>query len=190
MSIGGLGLHGITINPRFVFGVNGNLKNNLHLIDEHKLLYTAGHNAVVYSNESLNASDSTQYFLPGLEKTDKITAVGVSKSKKYLAICEKTERALCTIYDVHSQKKRKTIPDPDIGFVGFEDYESMEFLSVAFNPKHENKGLITLCGQPDWLLLMWDWDKIQVTAKVNIGLTGLPPQVSSEVEGEQADYNF
>ena len=79
-----------------------NLKNNLHLLDEHKLLYTAGHNAVVYSNESMNASDSTQYFLPGLEKTDKITAVGVSKSKKFLAICEKTDRALCTIYDVHS----------------------------------------------------------------------------------------
>jgi hypothetical protein len=51
----------------------------------------------------------------------------------------------------------------------------MEFLSVAFNPKHENKGLITLCASPDWLLLMWDWDKIQVTAKINIDLTGIPP---------------
>ena len=66
----------------------------------------------------------------------------------------------------------------------------MEFLSVAFNPKFENKGIITLCGYPDWMLLLWDWDKITVTTKINIGLTGMPPQVSSEIEGVEADYNF
>ena len=39
------------MSPRFIFGVNGDIKNNLHLIDEHKLLYVAGHNVVVYSTE-------------------------------------------------------------------------------------------------------------------------------------------
>jgi len=66
----------------------------------------------------------------------------------------------------------------------------MEFLSVAFNPKHENKGLVTLCGQPDWFVLLWDWDKIQVTAKVNIDLQGIPPQIVSEIEGVEPDFNF
>jgi hypothetical protein len=51
MSLTGLGLQGITVSPRFIFGVNGDIKNNLHLIDEHKLLYVAGHNVVVYSTE-------------------------------------------------------------------------------------------------------------------------------------------
>lgn len=45
---------------RFIFGVNGELRNNLYLIDEHKLLYTAGHNIVVYSTD-----EKQQYFLQG-----------------------------------------------------------------------------------------------------------------------------
>jgi hypothetical protein len=53
MSLAGLGLNGITVTPRFVFGVNGDLRNNLHLVDEHKLAYVAGHNVVVYSTEDL-----------------------------------------------------------------------------------------------------------------------------------------
>ena len=70
-----------------------------YLIDEHKLLYTAGHNVVVYSTDEKN-----QYFLPGRENTEKITAIAVSRSKKYLAVCEKANRAVCTIYDIHKQK--------------------------------------------------------------------------------------
>ena len=59
-TLAGLGLQGTTVSPRFVFGVNGYLKNNLHFIDEHKLLYVAGHNVVVYSTDEKN-----QYFLQG-----------------------------------------------------------------------------------------------------------------------------
>lgn len=60
MSLAGLGLQGITVSPRFVFGVNGELHNNLHLVDEHKILYTAGHNIVVYSTD-----EKIQHFLNG-----------------------------------------------------------------------------------------------------------------------------
>jgi len=54
MSLAGLGLQGITVSPRFMFGVNGDLKNSLYLIDEQKLLYTSGHNVVVYSTDEKN----------------------------------------------------------------------------------------------------------------------------------------
>ena len=87
MSLAGLGLQGITVSPRFIFGVNGEIRNNLHLIEEHKLLYTAGHNVVVYSTDEKN-----QYFLPGQEGTEKITAIAVSFSKRYLAVCERTTK--------------------------------------------------------------------------------------------------
>jgi len=85
MSLAGLGLQGITVSPRFIFGVNGELRNNLYMVDEHKILYTAGHNIVVYSTEEKN-----QYFLQGSENVEKITNIAVSKSKKFLAICEKS----------------------------------------------------------------------------------------------------
>lgn len=54
------GYHGTTVSPRFIFGVNGQMRNNLHLVDEQKLLYVAGHNVVVYSID-----EKTQYFLQG-----------------------------------------------------------------------------------------------------------------------------
>jgi WD40 repeat protein len=53
-------------------------------------------------------------------------------------------------------------------------------LSVCFSPKAENKNIITLCGQPDWMLLFWDWDKEKVMAKINIGITGIPASISQK----------
>ena len=181
MSLAGLGLQGITVSPRFVFGVNGELHNNLHLVDEHKILYTAGHNIVVYSTD-----EKIQHFLNGQEGTDKITTVAVSKSKKYLAVCEKSKWATCTIYDIISQKKKKTLPDPDIDC---SDYTSGEFLSACFSPKAENQFIITLTGAPDWLLLLWDWDKLKVISKINIGITGIPASMNQK-DGNELDVNF
>ena len=40
--------------------MNGELKNNLYLLEDHRILYSAGHNIVLYNTE-----DKSQYFLPG-----------------------------------------------------------------------------------------------------------------------------
>lgn len=85
---------------------------------------------VVYSTDEKN-----QYFLQGQENTEKITCIAISRQKKYLAICEKSSPATCTIYDINSQKKKQMLPDQDIACT---DYESKEFLSCCFNPKNEN----------------------------------------------------
>jgi len=49
-------------------------------------------------------------------------------------------------------------------------------LAVAFHstPRFENKNLITLTGDPDWMLLFWDWEKEKILNKINIGLSGIP----------------
>jgi len=123
----------------------------------------------------------------GQEGTEKITCVAVSKSKKYLAVCEKTDHAMCTIYDIHSQKKKKTLPDQDINC---NDYESKEFLSCAFSWKNENQFIITLTGEPDWTLLLWDWDKLKVITKISIGITGVPFSINQKGGEVDPDYNF
>ena len=97
------------------------------MIDEHKLLYVAGHNVVVYSTDEKN-----QYFLEGSENVEAITAIAVSPSKRFLAICERAEKARCVIYDIHTQKLKQTLPDMDIECT---DYESKEFLSACFPAK-------------------------------------------------------
>jgi hypothetical protein len=43
---------GVTITPKFMFGCNGHLRNNLHVIEDGKLLlYSAGHNVVILNPE-------------------------------------------------------------------------------------------------------------------------------------------
>lgn len=166
MSLAGLGLQGITVSPRFIFGVNGELKNNMYMVDEHKILYTAGHNIVVYSTEEKN-----QYFLQGSENVEKITNITVSKSKKFLAICEKSQWATCTIYDIHSQKRKKQLPDPD---VDCDDYKAKEFLSCAFAPKQESQFIITLTAEPEWEVMLWNWDQLKILSRINIGIQNIP----------------
>lgn len=40
------------------------------------------------------------YFSIGIEGSEGITSLTVSQAKKYLAVCEKGERALCSVYDL------------------------------------------------------------------------------------------
>ena len=96
---------------------------------------------------------------------------------------------MCTIFDIHSQKKKKTLPDQD---VACNDYESKEFLSCAFSTKKELEGniLITLTGEPDWMLMLWDWEKQKVLSKVNIGITGVPFSINQKGGDVEPDYNF
>lgn len=46
------------------------------------------------------------------------------------------------------------------------------FVSCAFSPKNEKHHLITLSGEPDWVLVFWEWEKMKILATINIGLTG------------------
>jgi hypothetical protein len=45
-----IALLGVTLTPKFMFGCNGHLRNNLYVTDEgKKLLYSAGNNVIVYN---------------------------------------------------------------------------------------------------------------------------------------------
>ena len=148
---------GTSVNPRFVFGVEGRLTNNLYLLQDHQLVYTAGHNVIVYSTE-----DKSQYFYSGNEETSGITALSLSPGKKYIAICERDEArgAQCTIFDTNTQRRRKTLNSTD--------FEAKEFVSVAFSPTSEGTYLITLTGAPDWRLVLWKWEKMTVEASIQV----------------------
>ena len=89
-----------------MFGVKGDVKNNLFYLDDQRVLYPSGHNIIIY-----NIDDKKQTYISGkikilliisigVEGSEGITALTVSQGKKYLAICEKAERAICTVYDL------------------------------------------------------------------------------------------
>ena len=153
-----LGLQGVTVTPRFIFGVNGENTNNLHIVDDKKLMYVAGHNVVIY-----NPDEKTQQFIPGSENVEGINFITVSNTNTpHLAICERAKRAQVTIVGAIDRKVKKTVPDPNQEDAGFT---ATEFLTAAFSPKDDKK-LIVLAGEPDWCLIMWEWQKFGVLAKV------------------------
>lgn len=79
MSIVGSSLNGITVNPKFIFGVNGEIKNNIYLLEDHRLVYSAGHNIVLYNTE-----DKSQYFFPGKYHSD----LPLLNSKIHYVVCK------------------------------------------------------------------------------------------------------
>lgn len=55
-SIGNLGLQGVTISPKFLYGINGSINLNLKVIEQNpkKMLYVAGHNIVLSELDGKN----------------------------------------------------------------------------------------------------------------------------------------
>ena len=94
-----------TMSPRHTFGLKADVKDNVHYLDEQTVLYPAGHNVVIFNTEQ-----KTQRFISGTEKTEGITAIAVSPNKKYVAVAERAaegEKALVTVFDLHTLKRRK-----------------------------------------------------------------------------------
>lgn len=140
-----------TLIPRHVFGLKGDTKENIHYIDETTVIYPAGHNTVLY-----NIEQKAQKFIPGTVDTEGITALALSSSHKFVAVAEKAEKAIITIYDLHTLKRRKVLSTSDCG--------SQEYVSLAFSP--DGKVLAAQGGAPEWNLVLWIWEKSKVASMV------------------------
>jgi len=114
-------------------------------------VYVAGHNVIVYKMDETNNSDlnGNQYFLPGSDDTEAITAIGMSFSGKYVFMCERGvegKKGKLTIFETLSHKKKKTLPE---SIDQENSTTSPEFVAAAFSPR-EDKMIVTLTGAPDW----------------------------------------
>jgi len=86
----------VSAQPKFLFGLKTNVRNNIHFLDDSRIIYPCGHNVVIY-----NQDDRSQICIPGIEGSEGITALALSASKKFLAVCEKAEKAICLIYELN-----------------------------------------------------------------------------------------
>ena len=73
----------IKVDPRFFFGLKGDVNNNCPFVDDNTVIYPCGHNVILYS-----MSEKIQRYIPGIEGSQGITALAISPSKKFLAVCE------------------------------------------------------------------------------------------------------
>ncbi|CAD8112856.1 unnamed protein product [Paramecium primaurelia] len=121
------------LQPKYIFGLNSNLRNNLYFMDDTRIIYPAGFHIVCYSLQ-----DKSQSYFQGFEHYRGFSCMTLSPMKRFLAAGVKGEKPAIQIYDTMSQKKKRTLI--------YHDAPIKEWVSVAFGPNAEAKTLVGLSG--------------------------------------------
>lgn len=95
---------------RHIFGFRGDVKENVHFIEDGTAVFPAGHNVILYHMES-----RTQKFIPGSVESEGITTMTVSANKRHLAVAERAAKGMITIFDLQTLKRRKVLVSVDSG---------------------------------------------------------------------------
>jgi WD40 repeat protein/phage terminase small subunit len=90
----------------------------------------------------------------GTEEMDAITAICVSPKKDLIAIAERGEKATISVYEVKTRKRKKVMTAMDVG--------SVEYVHMCFSA--DGKELLALGGEPDYVLVKFNWEKGAVKA--------------------------
>jgi len=172
--------------PKFMFGFKEDVKGNLFFLDHDVVVYPCGHNIVLY-----RIDDRSQRFIPGLEGSEGITAMALSSSRKYLAVCEKGPKPICTVYNVgrilESLKTENRSKKPSSVTYDHQaiksrrvlvsgDLKADTFVAVDFCANEEKKQLVTLSSASDCKVSIWNWDKQKCLSYIDVA--GLNPGFS------------
>eukprot|EP00878_Enallax_costatus_P025349 GHUV01027119.1.p1 GENE.GHUV01027119.1~~GHUV01027119.1.p1 ORF type:complete len:499 (+),score=150.84 GHUV01027119.1:978-2474(+) len=156
--------------PRLVFGFRSTVRDNLHYTEDGSFVYPAGHNVVIISNDG-----KSHRFVSGSPECEGITAIMLSPNKKLLAVAERAEKAVISVYDMQTLKRRKQLLAADVG--------SKEYVSLSFSP--DGKLLLAQGGAPDWNLLLWAWEKSKLASSIrSTNLQGSPVVQATLSPGE------
>jgi len=140
-----------TAVPRHVFGLRGDVANNVCYLDEQTIIYPSGSNCILF-----NIDQKTQRFIPSSDKGGGMTAMAVSPNRRYVALAEKGEKPSIAVYDLHSLRKRKVLT--------WSESQTQEYIALAFSP--DSKYLVSQGSRPDWTLIYWAWEKGKVMANI------------------------
>lgn len=152
------------------------MANNVVYVDDQAVAYPAGHNLIVYSLD-----EKRQKFITATETTEGITAMALAPNRRFVAVAEKSNRGMVSIYDLKTLKKRKVLSSAD---TQGRSYVCMEFSA-------DNQLLLTQGGAPDWILTCWNWSKGKAVASIkspiHVTLNATP---SSAMLGSNSSAHF
>uniref|UniRef100_H3GPP5 Uncharacterized protein n=1 Tax=Phytophthora ramorum TaxID=164328 RepID=H3GPP5_PHYRM len=153
----------VNLIPRHIFGLKTDVHSNVAFVDDQTVAYPAGHHVVVCSLD-----DKRQKFIAGTEASEGVTSTALAPSRRFLAVAERSERALVSIFDLKTLKKRKVLSSADA--------QARSYVSMAFSA--DNQLLLTQGGAPDWMLTCWNWSKGKPVASVKSPLHVMAPHAS------------
>uniref|UniRef100_A0A669EYB4 Cilia and flagella associated protein 57 n=1 Tax=Oreochromis niloticus TaxID=8128 RepID=A0A669EYB4_ORENI len=100
------------------------------------------------------------------ERSQGMRAMTISSNRRYLAVSDYGERATVTVFDLqHEQGRKRKI-------LSAGDMSVQEFICIAFSP--DSKYLIGLTEGPEWMLILWLWEKHKLLATLKTPNTNNP----------------
>ena len=133
-----------------LFGLNGDVNNNVIFINENVVVYPAANSVIFFNSET-----KIQKFIPLSDESDSISALAITPNKKILAVAERSEKGpSISLWDLQRMHRRKVFTVADDTFE--------EFTSLAFSP--DNKMLLAQGGAPEWNMTIWLWEKSKLVS--------------------------
>ncbi|CRH04069.1 conserved Plasmodium protein, unknown function [Plasmodium relictum] len=128
----------------YAYGINKNIYNPFHLVDENSIFYCIGTNGVIHS-----LLEKKQRFLLSDEKSYGIICLGISNDKKLLALGEKSiKKPFVSIFTSNYKLIKRLTLD-------ISDNES-KIMNILFSSKNKYIYCITN-GSTKSLFLCYDW---------------------------------
>ena len=145
------------LKKEYVFGVDSSVRNGLIYLDDNRICWAINRCVVIHDIHS-----HVQIFLPCTKTANKITALSICSSHKYLAVAESGTVVKVTIWTIDGSlssgnPKKKVIVIPDT---------CKSIISMCFST---NGGyLVAQGGAPQWVIFMLSTEKVKVLASLSI----------------------
>ncbi|XP_067002116.2 cilia- and flagella-associated protein 57 [Anabrus simplex] len=145
-----------SLHPHIFYGLKTGIRGNALYLTEHDILYPAGGVLVVH-----NFTHKTQKYINLPDRKKVVNILLLNPDRTILAVAERGEKPSITLYDVKTLRRKKLLGVP------FET-DSHDFVAMDFS--FDGTYIVAITGEPDWMLLYYNWEKgkVESTAKANI----------------------
>ena len=94
----------------------------------------------------------------------------LSPQKKFLAFAEETSQFglihVCDVSKKDDKRSKKTI-DKKRTFLSM-DCSATKYVALSFDPSEESRYLVALSGEPDWMVVYWNWSSPKPLATLSV----------------------
>ncbi|XP_033229090.1 cilia- and flagella-associated protein 57 [Belonocnema kinseyi] len=139
---------------RIFYGLKTDVIGNAHYITDGEIFYPVG--------SALSIHHVSQRRQKLIRLSDKqINIIAVASNRKYAAVCEVGEKPTIAVYDLRSLKRKKALGIP-YDAPGVDRFSCLSFTL-------DNKYIVAITGEPDQMMLFYNWEKGKVESNIKVG---------------------
>lgn len=130
--------------------------------------------------------------IPGLDGSERITALAMSRSKRFLAIAEQTDKCpVISVFDMAQMRSIQPGQKPKVKkLFASNEIKNKAFTSIAFSQTSGEKMLVTLTdGDPDQGVYVWQWDRAKCMCMQTMQHP-LGDNIGTQVSFSNTDHNI